>query len=405
VNADELREHEYVKRMEVNALRVEAFARPADTPPEVLNELRVAEEALAALTALRVKAESNARGDAARPGTFEVRGPRTTGLSARLEVCLPAVSTAIYHALDPETEPLLRCYLRKAGSAPFARLRVTSFIEGYSARAVETVELEGAEEKAVVQSPPLFGDRIRGLTEMTGAAVNVLVENLDKAVEIHRTVPIRLLPRTTVPLTAVDPASGLIRDLSRYLGAFVTPNAPAVLGFLHHIAEQHPDRRLIGFQDGPEAVEPQVKAVYNALAQRNMRYVVSVQALGPGDGVTVQRVRLPSETLADDTFGCVDATVLMASLLEAMSLSPALVVLPGHVLLGWETWRLSDTWRYVETTSIGSASFEDACAAGERLVANHRQVNADQADPFHLRRWPLRTLRIHGAGRAITPLE
>ena len=46
---------------------------------------------------------------------------------------------------------------------------------------------------------------------------------------------------------------------------------------------------------------------------------------------------LPRESLADKEANCINGTVLFASLLEGISMSPAIVLVPGHAFLAWET--------------------------------------------------------------------
>ena len=81
---------------------------------------------------------------------------------------------------------------------------------------------------------------------------------------------------------------------------------------------------------------------------------------GAGPGQVTQRTRLPRESLRHKSANCIDGTVLMASLLEAASLQPAIVLVPGHAFVGWETWEGTDEWDYLETTMIASHDFEAA---------------------------------------------
>jgi hypothetical protein len=85
--------------------------------------------------------------------------------------------------------------------------------------------------------------------------------------------------------------------------------------------------------------------------------------------------------------------VLLASLLEAISLRPAIVVVPGHAFLGWETWRDSGEWRYLETTMLGTHPFEAAAARGDEEAAELQKLATDRNDQTIFRRWPLRQLR------------
>jgi hypothetical protein len=266
--------------------------------------------------------------------------------------------------------PLLTCTVRatrRLENKPKRRVRISSYIDGYSARAVTTFELAINETHEFKQMPTLFPDRIRDVNELTRATLNFVVEDLDGSVELHETEPIWLLARSSAPLAVMDPQTGHWQHLTRYLGAFVTPNASSLMTVLREAARLHQDGHRAGYQGGPERVVPQVKALFEALKTKaEITYVNSVIDFNPQQGFASQRVRLPRESLADKEANCIDGTVLFASLLEGISMSPAIVLVPGHAFLAWETWRGSNEWRYLETTMIGSSTFEQACASAEK---------------------------------------
>ena len=232
----------------------------------------------------------------------------------------------------------------------------------------------------------------------------MLVEDLDtQKVEIHATYPLWLLAETTAPLAMRDPTSGAVLDLTPYLGAFVTPNDPPVIAFLRHAAAAHAEKRLVGYQGDASKVEPQVRAIFEALKQNaSITYVNSVVDFSPDVNTSNQRVRLPRESLADQQANCIDGTVLFASLLEAASLSPALVIVPGHAFLAWETWSKEPReWRFLETTMIGSSTFEEACQSATKTAAYYQALAEKLKNPQIYRFWPLRQLRSE---RGITPM-
>jgi hypothetical protein len=282
-------------------------------------------------------------------------------------------------------------------------LRITSFIEGYSARVVDTFELEKSGTFPFIQLPTLFPERVGQINELTRATLNVLLEDLDGKVEIHKTVPIWLLARTTAPLAVKDPATAKWLDLTFYFGAFVTPNAPSVMAFLRKAAARHPDGQLIGYQGGKAKIEPQVRAIFDALkTDAGITYVNSVVTFSPEEGAANQRVRLPRESLEHQEANCIDGTLLFASLLESASLNPAIVIVPGHAFLAWETDKKSNEWRFLETTMIGNATFEEACLSADKTAKKYRDEAQAQNDPMRFRLWPLRTLR---AEKRVTPME
>jgi hypothetical protein len=340
------------------------------------------------------------------PGYSARRGLDTTELDVDVRLQMAQVPTAIYHLLDPQENPLVECRVR-TNSSRKRRLRIISFIEGYSAQAVDTLEISNGTSNPISQLPTLFPDRLNQVRELTRATLNVLAEDLEnKQIEVHKTIPIWLLSRNSAPLSVKNPTTQEWNDLSRYYGAFVTPNQVDVRRFLRDVVEHHAKQQLSGYH---EPVTPQVRAIYEALQQKvGIRYVSSVLNFNPDEGAKTQRVQLPRQSLEEKVANCIDGVLLFASLLESISINPAIVILPKHALLGWETGLGNNHWAYLETTMLGGAhTFESACDRGTRLAtANEEQQKRanhnDRAHELWFRRWSLYELRTrHG----ITPME
>jgi hypothetical protein len=257
---------------------------------------------------------------------------------------------------------------------------------------VPTTGIEGS------QLPTLFPEKVRQIDELTRATVNVLVEALDgTGVELHRTEPIWLLARTSAPFAVRDPSTGGWADLTKYFGAFVTPNAPKVMEFLPKIAAKNPHGGIVGYQDGPAAVQAQVEATFAALKELGVRYINSTIAFGPDDGEVVQRVRMPSETLDSTGANCIDGTVLFASLLEAMTLNAAIITLPGHAVVAWQPEPEKDAWDYLDTVLIHDTDVAGAIKRGREHAVPVEPLFAIAGSKYN--RWSIRALRAMG----ITP--
>jgi hypothetical protein len=398
---EKLRRKEYALRTTVDRLRRRVFAQEdPNAAPELTNQLDKAEQELAAVEEKRIAAqeEDGTTGQLVSfPTPSSRRGLDTTGLEVKVNLRLAHVPTAIYHLFDVGQTPLITCEVYAAeANEDTKRVRVSSFIEGYSARAVNTFEIDPGGEQTFDQLPSLFPNQIRDLNELTRASLNILVEDLDGAVELHETCPIWLLARTTAPLAVEDPTTGQWRDMTPYFGAFVTPNAPSLMTFLRQAAYLHPQDSLAGYQGDESAAESQVKALFDALKTKaDITYVNSVIDFNPNQGFASQRTRLPRESLADHQANCIDGTVLFASLMEGISMNPGICIVPGHAFLAWETWRDSGEWKFVETTMIGSHTYEQAAASGAQTAARYANQNK-------LILWSLAELRTkHG----ITPME
>lgn len=395
--AIELRAQEYDARLEVTALRRAVFE---DGDQQKTNALVNAELQLEAITNARIAAEKEAADAAGKlPVGVGLLGAQTTGLEATADLRMAQIPTSLVHLFTRDTRPLLEVKVKNHDTKT-RRVSCVSFVDGYSAHAVDTYEISGGKDVSVPQIPTFFRERLDLLDELTRATVNVEVRDLDGRIELQKTLPVWLLAKTTAPLAVPDPANGTLVDMTRYLGAFVTPNAPPVMAFARQCANFHPKKQLVGYQIDKTVVKPQIESVFNALKDHGIVYINSVIDFTPEHGTMHQRVRLPRETLADKQANCIDGTLLMASLLEAISLNPALVIIPGHAFLGWETWKTSGEWQYVETTMIGSDTFDAACKRGDQTAATWSQAAA-AGKPQLFRRWSLRELRSLG----ITPRE
>lgn len=351
-------------------------------------------------------APSNTRGtqDTSRSHQDATRGADTTGLVVEASLRMAHVPTGLIHLLEPSKHPLLTFRVHNVRRTT-ARLRFTSFVEGYSARAIDILEVAPGGSDTLHHLPAFFLEKTREVTEICRAALHIQVEDLAPSgqIELHRTIPLWLLARTSAYLSIQDPETGGALDLSSYLGAWVTPNRPEVHALLRQAAEHAPSRAISSYQVDAQGVEAQVSAIYQTLQKLDIAYVNSVLTMGAVPGLLMQRVRLPRQSIAERAANCLDGTVLMASLLEAASLHPALVLIPGHAFLGWQSGDGDESWDYVETTQLGSKPFTEARALG-KLTAEHYELQytlaGGRGEPL-FRRLPLAELRR----QCILPME
>ncbi len=169
----------YQARLNVGRLRREVFEQkdPASSQA-LLDDLATAEADLAKKEAQLSQAIQ------AKPGSglLVELGKRwysgtlrsdTTGLEVKVHLRMAQVATSVYHLLDPQKNPLVTCTIQNF-SDKVRRLRITSFIEDYSAKAIKTVEIDpGPDPVEVHQQPTLFPRLIRDIHELTRATLNV----------------------------------------------------------------------------------------------------------------------------------------------------------------------------------------------------------------------------------------
>lgn len=284
--------------------------------------------------------------------------------------------TAYCYQLTRETFPLVNVTLDNTGrGGTSATVRVQAVIEGFSDPTIAMSAVPQGTQTHIALLPLLRQEAVAALNEMRPTTLRVSVEQTTPAACLlhEQTYPIRLHARDTA-LLAVQVVEGGIIDLSDYLAAWVTPRSPLMEQWLRRAAEHHPGKSIVGYQgantpaEKAEVVRAQAQAIFTALKQEaNLTYINSTLNMGRQAGQVTQRVRLPGESLAaGGSANCIDGTVLFASLLELASLEPLLVIVPGHALVGWRTWRGVNQYEFLETTMIGSSDFAAAQQKGQQ---------------------------------------
>lgn len=338
----------------------------------------------------QVKAQLDALAPALPPASL------TVTIRPRME----QVYTALADLFDPDERPLVEIELRNDAAQP-RRLLVGSHIQEYSHVAETTVTLAPGAVEMVRQLPALRKPAVQAITELTKAELAVSVRDLDAdQIVQQQSYRIALLARNAAPIAARDPHTNAWIDMTPYLAAFVTPNAPAVMETLRRAVERHPEQRLAGYQAD---VGLQVNALYDVLRHDiGLAYVQSIISFNPDAAALDQRVRLPAETLRQRSANCLDAALLVASLLEACSLNPALLVSKNHAFVGWERRPGRGEWAWLETTVFLTNDFADACVFGRRWSAIFQRKLERSGDAIWHRVLSVKALRTQ---HHITPLE
>jgi hypothetical protein len=374
------------------------------------------QQALNLINALKSRNERQALVDAVRaerphllPSEPAAGGAVATGTAAQpvctVEIRMKKVATSIYHLLTADKNPLFTCEIRNNGQRRHVKL--TAHIADYSVESIDNYWLEPNQVHTFSQLPRFKPGVVSQIPEILPAALNVKVEDLtDNKLLAHETYDVWLYPPTTVLLEVQDVFTKEWKDMTAYVGAFVTPNVVAVQRFIRDAAAEVDDKQFVGYQAGAGRVLAQVRGLFDAFKDSDISYNSFVQAFGSEPGVEIQRVQLPRQSLKNKLANCIDGQVLFASALEGIGLSAALVYIQepkgGHALVGWETEKGKDDWQYLDTTKIATDTFEAACKAATNLARGFESVAQDANDPRLFRRWPLTTLRTE---LGITPME
>ncbi|MEO6994613.1 MAG: DUF4011 domain-containing protein [Lacunisphaera sp.] len=198
-----------------------------------------------------------------------------------------------------------------------------AFAEPVESR-LQSIEANG-EYRVAPLDLKLSPDFLAGLNEkISGWLKTEVVEN--ETVLCSRTDPISLLAR--------NEWCGLV-SLPEILAAFILPNDPAVMTILDRaseiLRESTGRAALNGYQDkNRKRAWEQIAALYKAVGELGIRYINPPASFE----TTGQKVRFPSDILAQRFGTCLDLSLLFAAVCEQVGLHPLVLIHEGHAYAG-----------------------------------------------------------------------
>lgn len=195
--------------------------------------------------------------------------------------------------------------------------------------------------------------------EPISVVANVEVDGKDLGQKV-RTFSVRSINECLLGFNKQLP-DGRTRYVSTRLfyAAYVNEENPLIDKVLREALNTRIVRRFLGYQSTPEMVDKQVYALWYVLQKRNFKYSsVSYSSLS-SNVVYAQRVRTFEDALNSSQINCVDGSVLFASLLRAVNITPVLVQMPGHMFVGYYTDSAKKNLTFLETTMIGDVDLDD----------------------------------------------
>ena len=254
-------------------------------------------------------------------------------------------------------------------------------IEDFTEEQRTTITLPPKTTRNVTHLPPILEGALEKLTETRVTNICTRAVQLDgpERLILDNTYPVRLLTYDTMIWQVTDPSTGITEDLSRHIAAWVTPHTRGQLieKLVRKAVEFHPQKAIRGYhgaetpEEQADVVRRQVKAIYDALKNEyKISYVSAPISFGTDTPDATQRVRLPRDSIESRSANCIDCSVLFASALEHIGFNPVIVLIPGHAFIGWETWQNSGNYQFLETTMIGTSTFEEALRKGSEEWQN-----------------------------------
>jgi hypothetical protein len=323
---------------------------------------------------------------ASQPAASEA--PRATAASATVDqitadyVYTSELITPIAHLYGTFIDDFVIVTIENGNPSP-VKVTVQSDISGYTDKESTqvTVAANGTEE--VRQNPRLTQAGYESLNSQHPGTLHVVVSYLESG------QPRTILDQTSQTLiTSRDDFPWSIKGFTQQenfelVVAMITPTDPSVNALIRAAAAYDPRGIMTSGYDSERdykgTVRQRLSDIWQAEADDySLTYISTPITFASGSS---QRIRLPGEVLDQSSGNCIELTLLYASVVEALGMQAGLIIIPGHAYVAVRVDNATDGYYFVETTMIGSKTFEAAIkyGLGECNEAKSH-VNGGEAD-------------------------
>jgi DNA-binding beta-propeller fold protein YncE/tetratricopeptide (TPR) repeat protein len=226
-----------------------------------------------------------------------------------------------------ETNPLGKVVIRNNTAVAYPKVTLRFSIKEFMDYPTE-IEIEALppHKEITLDLKPVFSNKILDVTENTSLQS-----------ELSLTYHIEGKPRTiarSFPVTLYE-RHAMTWDRKEKIGGFVTPRDPVVADFSRLVIQPYVD-----LHPNLHSTIVYARALYAALGVYGMSYIVDPTSPYQDFSETTARVdylQYPRDTFARKSGDCDDLSILFAAALENIGISTALVDVPGHVFILFNT--------------------------------------------------------------------
>lgn len=163
-------------------------------------------------------------------------------------------------------------------------------------------------------------------------------------------------------------------DLSFLFTAFIQEEHPEIDKILKEALNTKMVTAISGYQGDEENTHRQVAAIWRVLHDRGFQYSSITATAASSSKMASQAVRTFDNALKTQQANCVDGTVVFASILRKIGISPLMVLVPGHCFLGYYTDKTKKNVAFLETTLLSNSDYLNKA----KTPAEKKQAYMDQ---------------------------
>ena len=242
------------------------------------------------------------------------------------------------------------------------RDRIAVKIAGWSDQEIQIAEMAAGQVRTF-KFAPTFLPRLYQNHEISAATAMVEISDMGGRSIYQTTMPVRLR-------SVDDMYWGTKFKYAPFIASWVTPHESQVEQILSLAKESAPNRRLPGYESWKDAAmqeratQVQAKVIYDAVKQHGVSYVKSSVTFG-GSADVSQRIRMPRESLMQNSANCIDGAVTFASLFENLGMDPIVMLVPGHAFVGVRVAQGSQRYLFIDVAQVARMNFESAVRSAE----------------------------------------
>jgi PKD repeat protein len=148
-------------------------------------------------------------------------------------------------------------------------------------------------------------------------------------------------------------------DLTWMFAAFVNEDNPKIDEILKASLANNIVSNFSGYQGTETDVFKQVSALWYYLQDHSIKYSSITASSNTSEKVFSQYVRFFNDVYNNSQANCADGTIFLASILKKTGINPILIIVPGHMYLGYYTVQDKSKIALLETTAVGEVDLAE----------------------------------------------
>jgi hypothetical protein len=147
-------------------------------------------------------------------------------------------------------------------------------------------------------------------------------------------------------------------DIRYMYAAYVNEDHPEISKILREALNTKMVTEFKGYQGSSKEVLLEVAAINRVLHDRGFQYSNITNNSGVDEGeMSSQSIRTFDNAIKTNQANCVDGTVVFASILKRIGITPLIITKPGHCYLGFYTDENNSELNFLETTALSEDNY------------------------------------------------